>query len=42
VIHFTVPAERMLEQLERFGSEVLPHLPSRAGSGAAAPAAWRT
>jgi probable F420-dependent oxidoreductase len=42
VIHFTVPAARMLEQLERFGTEVLPRVASGAGPGAAAASAWRT
>jgi probable F420-dependent oxidoreductase len=39
VVHFTVPVERILEQLERFGTEVLPRVSSWAGSGAAAPPA---
>jgi len=42
VIYFTVPGERMLEQLERFGTEVLPRVSSGAGPAAAAPSAWRT
>jgi probable F420-dependent oxidoreductase len=31
VIYFTVPGERVLEQLERFATEILPHVPDRAG-----------
>ena len=33
VIYFTVPPERVLEQLERFGTEILPHVPDRARPG---------
>ena len=42
VISFAVPAERVLEQLERFGTDVLPRVSGWAGSGAEAPTAWRT
>ena len=42
VIYFTVPPERILEQLERFGTEVLPHVPDREERGAPPPVAWRT
>jgi hypothetical protein len=42
VIYFTVPGERVLEQLERFGTEVLARVPDRAGPAAASPVAWQT
>jgi probable F420-dependent oxidoreductase len=42
VIHFTVPAARVLEQLERFGTEVLPQVAGWAGAGQAAGPTWRT
>jgi probable F420-dependent oxidoreductase len=42
VIYFTVPPEGFLEQLERFGAEVLPHVPDGAGRGASSPVAWRS
>ena len=42
VIYFTVPPERFLDQLERFGTEVLPHLPGGADRGASPSVAWRT
>jgi probable F420-dependent oxidoreductase len=42
VIYFTVPGERVLEQLERFGTEVLARVPAWTGSGAAPSVAWRT
>jgi len=42
VIYFTVPTERLLTQLERFGSEVLPHVPGWAGRGASPSVAWQT
>jgi probable F420-dependent oxidoreductase len=42
VIYFTVPAGRVLEQLERFGSEVLTRVPDWIGPTAAPPVAWRT
>jgi hypothetical protein len=42
VIYFTVPAERALEQLERFGSEVLTRVPVWVGPTAVPPVAWRT
>jgi len=41
VIYFTVPPERVLEQLERFGSEVLPHVSDWAGRDTLSPGAWR-
>src|SRR5262249_55052306 len=41
-IYFPVPPERILEQLERFGTDVLPHVPDGAGLGAPSSAAWRT
>ncbi len=43
VIYFTVPAERVLDQLERFGTEVLAQVPGCGGAERAPPAvAWRT
>jgi probable F420-dependent oxidoreductase len=42
VIYFTVPAERVLEQLERFAAEILPRAPDRTGSSASPSASWRT
>lgn len=42
VIYFTVPAGRVLEQLERFGSEVLTRVPDWVGPTAAPPVACRT
>ena len=42
VIYFTVPAERVLDQLERFGTEVLAQVPGWAGPSAAPAVAWRT
>jgi alkanesulfonate monooxygenase SsuD/methylene tetrahydromethanopterin reductase-like flavin-dependent oxidoreductase (luciferase family) len=42
VIYFTVPGERVLEQLERFGTEVLARVPDRAGPAAASSVAWQT
>jgi probable F420-dependent oxidoreductase len=42
VIYFTVPADRVLEQLERFGAEILPNVPDRIGSSASPSVSWRT
>ena len=42
VIYFTVPGERVLEQLERFGTEVLARVPAWAGPAATSRVAWRT
>jgi probable F420-dependent oxidoreductase len=42
VIYFTVPPERVLEQLERFGAEVLARVPDWVGPGGAPSVAWRT
>jgi hypothetical protein len=42
VIYFTVSGERVLEQLERFGAEVVPHVPGSAGHGATPRVAWQT
>jgi probable F420-dependent oxidoreductase len=42
VIYFAVPPERLLEQLERFATEILPHVPDRAGSNAPSPGSWQT
>lgn len=35
IVYFPVPAERIPEQLERFGTEVMPGMPGWAGPGAA-------
>jgi probable F420-dependent oxidoreductase len=42
VIYFTVPGERVLEQLERFATEILPHMPDRAGPHPTASGSWRS
>jgi probable F420-dependent oxidoreductase len=42
VIYFTVPPERVLEQLERFAAEVLARVPDWVGPGGAPSDAWRT
>jgi probable F420-dependent oxidoreductase len=42
VIYFTVPGERMLEQLERFSTDVVARVSEWAGHSAAPPLTWRT
>src|SRR5262245_2563381 len=42
VIYFTVPGERMLEQLERFAVDVVRRVPGWAGGATGPTAAWRT
>jgi probable F420-dependent oxidoreductase len=42
IICFTVPADRVLEQLERFATGVLPRVSQWIGPGSAPPVAWRT
>jgi alkanesulfonate monooxygenase SsuD/methylene tetrahydromethanopterin reductase-like flavin-dependent oxidoreductase (luciferase family) len=42
VIYFPVPSERVLEQLERFGTEILARVPAWVGPDAVLPVAWRT
>jgi hypothetical protein len=42
VIYFTVPGERLLEQVERFAAEVMAPVPGWGGEPVPPPAAWRT
>ena len=42
VIYFTVPADAMPEQLERFGAEILPRVPSGPARARASAVAWPT
>lgn len=42
VIYFTVPAERLLEQLERFGTEVLVRAQDWVAPSVTTPIAWRS